>query len=40
MIIDLLYENCKNMNMTTILITHNARIAEIADKVIGEMQCL
>jgi len=34
MIIDLLYENCKNMNMTTILITHNARIAEIADKVI------
>ena len=34
MIIDLLYENCKNMNMTTILITHNAKIAEIADKVI------
>lgn len=34
MIIDLLYKNCKNMNMTTILITHNAKIAEIADKVI------
>lgn len=34
MIIDLLYKNCKNMNMTTVLITHNARIAEIADKVI------
>ena len=34
MIIDLLYKNCKNMNMTTVLITHNAEIATIADKVI------
>lgn len=34
MIVDLLYKNCKSMNMTTVLITHNADIAKIADKVI------
>ena len=34
MIIDLLYKTCKEMNMTTVLITHNASIANIADKVI------
>lgn len=34
MIIDLLLKNCKNMNMTTIVITHNAEIANYADKVI------
>lgn len=33
-IIELLLKNCKNMNMTTILITHNCAIAEVADKVI------
>lgn len=33
-IIDLLQQNCRNMNHTTILITHNAAIADIADKVI------
>lgn len=33
-IIDLLQRTCKEMNTTTILITHNAVIAEIADKVI------
>lgn len=33
-IIDLLLKNCKNMHMTTILITHNSAIAEVADKVI------
>lgn len=33
-IIDLLLKNCKNMHMTTILITHNAAISEVADKVI------
>lgn len=33
-IIELLLDTCKNMNMTTILITHNSSIAEIADKVI------
>lgn len=33
-IVDLLLNNCKNMNMTTILITHNSAIAEVADKVI------
>lgn len=33
-IIDLLLKNCKNMHMTTILITHNAVISEVADKVI------
>ncbi len=34
MIIDLLYKNCKNMDMTTIVITHNSEIAKVADKVI------
>ena len=34
MIIDLLLKNCKNMEMTTIVITHNAEIANYADKVI------
>ncbi|MBQ2909206.1 MAG: ABC transporter ATP-binding protein [Bacilli bacterium] len=34
MIIDLLYKTCKEMKMTTVLITHNASIATIADKVI------
>lgn len=34
MIIDLLIKNCKSMNMTTIVITHNADIAKYADKVI------
>lgn len=34
MIIDLLYKTCKEMKMTTVLITHNADIAKIADKVI------
>lgn len=34
MIIDLLYKNCKEMNMTTVVITHNSEIASIADKVI------
>lgn len=33
-IIALLQKNCKEMGMTTILITHNAVIADIADKVI------
>ncbi len=33
-IIDLLQRTCKKMKTTTILITHNAMIAEIADKVI------
>ena len=33
-IIELLQTNCKEMGMTTVLITHNAVIAEIADKVI------
>lgn len=33
-IIDLLLKNCKNMHMTTILITHNAAISDVADKVI------
>lgn len=33
-IIDLLLKNCKNMHMTTILITHNSAISEVADKVI------
>lgn len=33
-IIALLQKNCKEMGMTTILITHNAVISEIADKVI------
>lgn len=34
MIIQLLLDNCKNATMTTIVITHNASIAEVADKVI------
>lgn len=33
-IIELLQRNCKSMGMTTVLITHNAVIADIADKVI------
>ncbi len=33
-IIELLQKTCKKMGMTTILITHNAVISEIADKVI------
>lgn len=33
-IIALLQKNCKEMGMTTVLITHNTVIAEIADKVI------
>lgn len=33
-IIALLQKNCKDMGMTTVLITHNAVIADIADKVI------
>ncbi|WP_024833490.1 ABC transporter ATP-binding protein [Ruminiclostridium josui] len=33
-IIELLQRTCKEMGMTTVLITHNAVIADIADKVI------
>jgi putative ABC transport system ATP-binding protein len=33
-IIELLQINCREKNMTTVLITHNAVIADIADKVI------
>jgi ABC-type antimicrobial peptide transport system, ATPase component len=33
-IIELLQKNCKEMGMTTVLITHNTVIADIADKVI------
>jgi putative ABC transport system ATP-binding protein len=33
-IIELLQKNCKSMGMTTVLITHNAVIADIADKII------
>lgn len=33
-ILDLLKETSKKMNMTTIIITHNAMVAEIADRVI------
>ncbi len=33
-IIELLQKTCKEMGMTTVLITHNAVIADIADKVI------
>ncbi len=33
-IIALLQKNCREMGMTTVLITHNAVIADIADKVI------
>lgn len=34
LIIELLQKNCKEMGMTTVLITHNAVIAEVADKII------
>ncbi len=34
MIINLLLKNCKNVHMTTVLITHNSVIADVADKVI------
>ena len=34
MILELLQDTCHKMNMTTIIITHNAIISEIADKVI------
>lgn len=34
MILDLLVKNCKNMKMTTIVITHNTSIAKAANKVI------
>ncbi len=33
-IFDLLIKNCKNMGMTTVVITHNSSISEVADKVI------
>ncbi len=33
-IIQLLQKTCKEMNMTTVIITHNSIIADIADKVI------
>ena len=33
-IIDLLIKNCKNIGMTTVVITHNSSISEVADKVI------
>lgn len=33
-IIQLLQKTCKEMNMTTVIITHNSVIADIADKVI------
>jgi putative ABC transport system ATP-binding protein len=33
-IIELLHKNCRDMKMTTVIITHNSVIAEIADKVI------
>ena len=33
-IIDLLIKNCKNMGMTTVVITHNSSISEVADIVI------
>ena len=33
-ILDLLQKSCREMGMTTIIITHNAIISEIADKVI------
>lgn len=33
-IIELLQKNCKEMGMTTVLITHNSVIADIADKII------
>ncbi len=34
-VISLLQNNCKKINMTTVLITHNTVIADIADKVIS-----
>ena len=34
MIIDLLYKTCKEMHVTIILITHNSKIANIADRII------
>ncbi len=34
MIIELLQKTCRDMGMTTVLITHNAVIADIADKII------
>ena len=34
-IIDLLQRNCKELGMTTVLITHNAVIADVADKIIN-----
>lgn len=34
MILELLQDTCKKMQMTTIIITHNVVISEIADKVI------
>jgi putative ABC transport system ATP-binding protein len=34
-IIELLQTNCRKMGMTTVLITHNSVIAEIADKIIN-----
>lgn len=34
LIIELLQHTCKEMGMTTVLITHNAVIADIADKII------
>lgn len=33
-IVELLQKNCKKLGMTTVLITHNAVISDIADKVI------
>jgi putative ABC transport system ATP-binding protein len=33
-IIALLQKTCKEMNMTTVLITHNSIIADIADKIV------
>jgi putative ABC transport system ATP-binding protein len=33
-IIELLQKNCKKMGMTTVIITHNTVIADVADKVI------
>lgn len=34
MVIELLQRNCREMGITTILITHNVAIAEVADKII------
>lgn len=33
-VLDLLQKSCRNMGMTTVIITHNAIISQIADKVI------